>query len=58
MREGNHPGDNLRALCWTSGGDNASGYTVAQARKEARRQGWKLGPGNRAVCPGCKAPTP
>lgn len=58
--EGRDPNNILRAICHSNEGENPQGYSVADARKEARRLRWKVGPGRRAVCPGCLAspPTP
>ncbi|RWK39292.1 hypothetical protein [Mesorhizobium sp.] len=38
--------------CWSNRNDSAQGYSVAQARKEAKKQGWKI-IGRYACCPGC-----
>lgn len=48
------PNNSNSYRCWSARSDNAQGRTVAEARSEARKQGWKVGPGNSAVCPGCK----
>lgn len=50
---GSKPGNILVHKCISDRGDNPQGYSVASARKDARAQGWKVGPGNKAVCPGC-----
>lgn len=52
-KAGSDPKDPLRPLCWSDGNDNPQGGSVRDARFEARRQGWKLGRGRAAVCPGC-----
>lgn len=53
--EGRAPGNCLIARCWSDRNDNPQGGTPGQARAEGRRQGWKVGPGNKAVCPGCRS---
>lgn len=45
---------NLRARCWSNRNESAQGVNVRHAKAEARAQGWKLGRGNAACCPGCK----
>lgn len=48
-----------RHRCASNQGDNPDGNSTADARREAKRLGWKVGPGNHAVCPGCQdQPTP
>lgn len=48
------PNRSLVARCWSDCGDSAQGVNVVDAKREARRQGWKLGRGNSAICPGCR----
>ncbi len=55
---GRDPEHVLVAFCWTDRNDNAQGVSVADARREARRQGWKVGPGNYAECPNCRTLPP
>jgi len=57
-KSGHAPGDVLRFLCWSHGNDNPQGGDRSSALSAARAQGWKIGPGNRAVCPGCLSPAP
>lgn len=38
--------------CVTNRGDNPQGSTVSDAKKEAKKQGWKV-IGNYACCPAC-----
>lgn len=61
MKEGRDPRDILKALCWSHSNNNPQGHSAASTRKQAKREGWKVGPGNYAVCPGCQdrpAPSP
>jgi hypothetical protein len=53
LKDGREPGNILLSRCWSHRGDNPQGHNVRTAREEARRQGWKLGRGNAAICPGC-----
>lgn len=50
---GADPDRPLRALCWSDENDNPQGRSVVEARTEARKQGWKIGPRSAAICPGC-----
>lgn len=52
-KQGHKPGNILVHLCISDRNDNPQGCTAGEARAEARRQGWKVGPGNAAICPGC-----
>lgn len=60
--KGHKPGDVLVHRCCSDRDDNPQGSSPRAARREARRQGWKVGPGNAAICPGCldqeQEPTP
>ena len=38
--------------CTTHRGDNPQGGSIAEAKKEAKLQGWKIS-GNYACCPDC-----
>jgi hypothetical protein len=49
------PGNGPYNNCWSDRNDNPQGRNASGARAEAREQGWKIGPGNRAVCPACRA---
>lgn len=51
--EGQDPRDPFAHFCWSDRNDNPQGGNVADAKAEARRQGWHLGRGRRAVCPNC-----
>jgi hypothetical protein len=52
-KEGRDPKEPASAFCWTHRNDNPQGGSIGAAKLEARRQGWKLTAGNRAVCPNC-----
>lgn len=52
-REGQNPKDILRPICWSDENASPQGPTIAEARKDARNQKWIIGPGARAICPGC-----
>lgn len=43
--------------CWSNRNDNAQGYSVASARKDARENGWIL-KGRYACCPACGVSLP
>lgn len=53
LLDGHKPGDILTHRCISNRSDKPQGRSPKEARAEARRQGWKIGPGNAAVCPGC-----
>lgn len=56
QREGADPRNPLEHFCWSDRNDNPQGVSRQTARAEARRQGWKLGRGNQALCPNCATP--
>ena len=49
-----NPSNRLDFLCWSHANNNPQGPSIAIARKEARKQGWKLKGHRAAVCPGCQ----
>ena len=42
----------LENRCISDRSDNPQGHTIAEARREAKQQGWKLN-GDWACCPNC-----
>ncbi|MBN9434042.1 MAG: hypothetical protein J0I45_16545 [Bosea sp.] len=53
--DGSDPKAPLHFSCITNAGDNPQGRTVSEARKAARKAGWRIGPKHKAICPGCLA---
>lgn len=39
--------------CHSLRSDNPQGPSIAAARHAAREAKWKIGPGKKAICPGC-----
>lgn len=54
-KEGRDPASPLHSFCWSDRNDNPQGWSIADAKAEARIQGWKLTKGNRAACPNCRS---
>jgi len=40
--------------CHSDRNDNPQGVSASDARAQARKAGWLVGPGNKAICPGCR----
>jgi hypothetical protein len=54
---GTDPRQPLNPLCWSDANNNPQGPNPAAARSAARDEGWTLGRGRKAICPGCAAHT-
>lgn len=53
MKEWQEGSGHIHMRCVSHRGDNPQGHTVAEARKQAKRQGWLVVKGY-DVCPNCK----